>query len=169
MKYLYTKIKTVAKKMVKKIKIPGVHVWLVLWKAAQSVKAHASRHLSTLEIGASDFGILEVLLHKGELPVNTIGKKVFLTSGSITAAIDRIEGKGLVERRSHPKDRRVKVIHLTQRGRRFIENIFGDHSKAIEKTISVLSDSEREVLVELLRKLGKSSEESAKTTFPKGA
>ncbi len=169
MKYLYIKIKTVAKKMVKIIKIPGVHVWLVLWKAAQSVKAHASRHLSTLEICTSDFGILEVLLHKGELPVNTIGKKVLLTSGSITAAVDRLEGKGLVERRNHPKDRRVKVIRLTPRGRKFIENIFGDHSKAIEKTISVLSGNERKLLVKLLKKLGKNSEELAKTTFPKGA
>lgn len=150
-------------------KIPGVHVWLVLWKAAQSVKAHASRHLSTLEIGASDFGILEVLLHKGELPVNTIGKKVFLTSGSITAAIDRIEGKGLVERRNHPKDRRVKVIHLTPKGRKFIENIFDDHSKAIEKTMSILSGSERDLLVKLLKKLGKNGEELAIGIAPKGA
>src|SRR5258708_2111769 len=69
----------------------GVHVFLVLWKAARAVQAYAEKSITDLEIGGSDFGVLEALLHKGPLPVNEIGKKILLTSGSITVAVDRLE------------------------------------------------------------------------------
>jgi len=62
-----------------------------------------------LELCGSDFAVLEALLHKGPLPVNEIGKKILLTSGSITVAIDRLEKRGLVERRAHGTDRRASV------------------------------------------------------------
>src|SRR6202165_119785 len=79
----------------------GVHVFLVLWKAARAVEAYAEKSILQLEMCGSDFAVLEALLHKGPLPVNEIGKKVLLTSGSITVAVDRLEAKGLVERRGH--------------------------------------------------------------------
>src|SRR5258708_40212975 len=64
----------------------------------------------------SDFAVLEALLHKGPLPVNEIGKKILLTSGSITVAIDRLETKGLVQRRASGTDRRGRIVHLTKEG-----------------------------------------------------
>src|SRR5215207_8464943 len=88
----------------------GVHVWLVLWKAARAVEAYAENSVSQLEMCGSDFAVLEALLHKGPLPVNEIGKKVLLTSGSITVAVDRLADKGLVERRAHGTDRRAKIV-----------------------------------------------------------
>src|SRR5688572_33256541 len=87
----------------------GVHVFLVLWKAARAVEVYAENSVSQLEMCGSDFAVLEALLHKGPLPVNEIGKKVLLTSGSITTAVDRLEDKKLVERRAHGTDRRTKV------------------------------------------------------------
>ena len=72
----------------------GVHVFLVLWKAARAVEAYAEKSITELEMCGSDFAVLEALLHKGPLPVNEIGKKVLLTSGSITAAVDRLEKEG---------------------------------------------------------------------------
>src|SRR6187402_3351305 len=95
----------------------GVHVFLVLWKAASAVQAYAERSVSELEMCGSDFAVLEALLHKGPLPVNQIGRKVLLTSGSITVAVDRLETKGLVERRAADVDRRAKVVHLTREGK----------------------------------------------------
>src|SRR5260370_31799394 len=84
----------------------GVHVFLVLWKAAHAVEAYAEKSVSELEMCGSDFAVLEALLHKGPLPVSEIGRKVLLTSGSITVAVGRLEGKGLGERRAHRADRR---------------------------------------------------------------
>ena len=79
----------------------GVHVFLVLWKALRAAQAYAEKSILELEMCGSDFAVLEALLHKGPLPVNEIGKKVLLTSGSITVAVDRLETKRLVERRAH--------------------------------------------------------------------
>src|SRR4030095_819232 len=95
----------------------GVHVFLVLWKAASAVQAYAEKSVAELEMCGSDFAVLEALLHKGPLPVNEIGKKVLLTSGSITVAVDRLETRGLVERRAHGSDRRARIVHLTTQGR----------------------------------------------------
>ena len=80
----------------------GVHVWLVLAKAIRTLAVHAeeSLNLSRTGLGDSDFRVLEVLLHKGPVPVNTIGPKVWLTPGSISVAVDRLEKKALVKGRA---------------------------------------------------------------------
>jgi MarR family transcriptional regulator, 2-MHQ and catechol-resistance regulon repressor len=133
----------------------GVHVWLVLWKAARAVEAYAESSVSQLEICGSDFAVLEALLHKGPLPVNEIGRKVLLTSGSMTTAVDRLEDKGLVERRSHGTDRRARVVHLTKNGRKMITKAYADHAADMERLASVsLTRKERETLIRLLKKIG---------------
>src|SRR6266480_5156474 len=104
----------------------GVHVFLVLWKAARAAEGYAEKSIVELEMCGSDFAVLEALLHKGPLPVNEIGKKVLLTSGSITVAVDRLETKGFVERRAHETDRRTRVVHLTKSGRRLITRAYAD-------------------------------------------
>ena len=134
----------------------GVHVWLVLWKAFRSLTAQAdgSLNLSETGLGESDFRVLEVLLHKGPLPVNTIGPKVWLTPGSISVAVDRLENKALVKRRN-TDDRRVRLVELTAKGRALISKIFRKHVTAMEEAAGVLSKEERLVLLRLLKKLGK--------------
>jgi len=132
----------------------GVHLWPVLWKAARAVEAHAHKSITSQPICPSDFAVLEALLHKGPLPVNTIGRKVMLTSGSITAAVDRLEAQGLVVRRAHPTDRRARIVHLTLAGKRLITGVFAEHERDMERATSALSPSERATLVRLLKKLG---------------
>lgn len=139
-------------------KTSGVHVWLVLWKASRAVQTHALRSIELLPVCGSDFAVLEALLHLGPLPVNTIGKKVLLTSGSITVAVDRLEQQNLVERRAHPTDRRTRVVHLTPAGRALIEPAFAKHQRDMELAVAGLSKSERSQLVDLLKKLGLSAE-----------
>jgi MarR family 2-MHQ and catechol resistance regulon transcriptional repressor len=103
----------------------------------------------------SDFAVLEALLHKGPLPINEIGKKVLLTSGSITVAVDRLESKALVERRASGTDRRAKIVHLTKEGRKLIARVYADHADDMEQLVSAsLSKAERETLIRLLKKIG---------------
>jgi MarR family 2-MHQ and catechol resistance regulon transcriptional repressor len=137
----------------------GVHLWLILWKAFAALQQHALKSIERLGLGYSDFGVLEVVLHKGPTPVNTIGEKVNLTSGSISVAVDRLEERGLVQRRPHPTDRRTRVVHLTAAGRKLIERAFGCHAAAMERATSGLSKDEREQAIGLLRKLGKAAAE----------
>ena len=132
----------------------GVHLWLILMKAHESLRRHAERHIHSLGIGFSDFAVLEVVLHKGPTPVNEIGSLVRLTSGSITAAVDRLEKKGLVERRNDPEDRRARVVHLTEQGRKLISCAFADHEAAMERATSALTPEERGEAADLLKKLG---------------
>src|SRR5262249_16286466 len=133
----------------------GVHVFLVLWKAARAVEAYAEKSISELEICGSDFAVLEALLHKGPLPVNEIGRKVLLTSGSITVAVDRLETKGLVERRAHGTDRRARIVHLTKEGRKLITRVYADHAADMERLASAsLTKGERKTLISLLKKIG---------------
>ena len=133
----------------------GVHVFLVLWKAARAVEAYAGNSISQLAMCGSDFAVLEALLHKGPLPINEIGKKVLLTSGSITVAVDRLETKALVERRAHGTDRRTKIVDLTKAGRKLITRVYANHAADMEKLAAAsLSRAERKTLIDLLKKIG---------------
>src|SRR5260370_18400662 len=107
----------------------GVHVWLVLTKAfhALAARAEESLKLSEAGLGDSDFRVLEALLSKGPLPVNTIGPKVWLTPGSISVAIDRLEEKRLVKRQT-THDRRVRLVQLTAQGRPLIAQTLYRHA-----------------------------------------
>jgi len=140
----------------------GVHVWLVFMKAFQALFPHAAGSVKRTKLGDSDFRVLEVLLHKGPLPVNTIGPKVWLTPGSISVAVDRLVKKGLVSRKDHPDDRRVRQVELTPKGRALISRGFGEHAAAMEDVANVLSKNERLTLLRLLKKLGKHAAETRK-------
>jgi MarR family 2-MHQ and catechol resistance regulon transcriptional repressor len=140
----------------------GVHLWLVLMKAFQALIPHAAGSIKRTKLGDSDFRVLEVLLHKGPLPVNTLGPKVWLTPGSISVAVDRLVKKGLVSRRDHPDDRRVRRVQLTPKGRGLITRGFGEHAAAMEDVVGVLSKNERLTLLRLLKKLGKHAAEIRK-------
>lgn len=135
-------------------KASGVHLWLLLWKASKAVEAQARRSVEATGWCLSDFGVLEALLHKGPQPVNALGKKVLLSSGSITSAVDRLERGGLVERAASFTDRRARIVHLTKQGSTLIRKLFAEHERDLEGVFSALAKRERNALAQLLRKLG---------------
>jgi MarR family transcriptional regulator, 2-MHQ and catechol-resistance regulon repressor len=138
--------------------VSGTHVWLVLMKAYRALEGHASRSVESARMGLSDFATLELLLHKGPQRVNEIGRRIQLTSGSITTAVDRMEARGLVIRRSDPGDRRASVVELTPKGRALIVEVFGVHKATMDLAADALSPAERGTLVRLLKKLGLSAD-----------
>src|SRR5579872_6110397 len=99
---------------------PSIHTWLVLMKAHRALARHAKRSIEAAEMCFSDFAILEALLHKGAQTVSDLGHRIDLTSGSMTAAIDRLEARKLVSRSDHPTDRRTWLIQLTPAGHALI-------------------------------------------------
>jgi MarR family 2-MHQ and catechol resistance regulon transcriptional repressor len=104
------------------------HVWLVMIKAMRALTRYAAAGIEDTGLGDSDFRVLEVLLHKGPLPVNTIGPIVDLTPGSISIAVDRLFAKGLVSRIESTEDRRVRIVALTPRGTDLIVPAFRKHA-----------------------------------------
>src|ERR1700674_1169755 len=136
----------------------GVHVWLVLMKAYRSLFRHAEQSIVALDMCISDFGVLEVLLHKGPQSVSEIRRRVELTSGSITTAIDRLEQRGLVARAAHASDRRARMVDLTPDGKALITHVFSTHKQAMDRAAQGLSNAERGTLIALLKKLGTTAE-----------
>jgi MarR family transcriptional regulator, 2-MHQ and catechol-resistance regulon repressor len=141
-------------------KTEATHVFLVLWRTYRAMLAKSEESRRNLGLGDSDFRVLEVLLHKGPQPVNVIGEKVELTTGSITTAVDRMEAKWLVVRKNHPQDRRVRIVELTPKGRRLIEKAYADHESDMERAMKHFSREERSALMELLKRLGKRETEA---------
>jgi MarR family 2-MHQ and catechol resistance regulon transcriptional repressor len=72
----------------------------------------------------------------------------------MTAAVDRLENKGLIKRGLSPGDRRAKVLHLTPEGRHIVETAFQRHAAELESAMTVLRQSEKRQLHSLLKKLG---------------
>ena len=131
------------------------HVWLVMMKAMRTLTRYAATGIEQTGLGLSDFGVLEALLHKGPLPVNTIGLIVDLTPGSISIAIDRLVAKGLVSRVESTEDRRVRIVALTPRGKDLIVSAFRKHSRQMKRVFSELSPEELRGLEVKLKIVGK--------------
>jgi MarR family transcriptional regulator, 2-MHQ and catechol-resistance regulon repressor len=137
----------------------SLHLWLVLMKAHRTMIRHAERSIEALDMCLSDFGVLELLLHKGPQRLTDIGRKVALTSGATTIAVDRLEARKLVARSFEDGDRRARVVTLTRAGDKLIRRVFAGHTRAMEDAVSGLSKSEVATLTQLLKKLGTSADE----------
>lgn len=133
------------------------HLCAALRRASRSIEERARRHIEDLGICPSDYGILAALTESGPLPVSALGRRVQLTSGSMTTAIDRLEDKGLVRRRETPADRRARTVHLTPHGRSLIRKAEAEHERAMTEIVSSLSSAEQREALRLLTKLGEAA------------
>jgi MarR family 2-MHQ and catechol resistance regulon transcriptional repressor len=140
--------------MAQRIEAPE-HVWLVMMKAMRALSRYAAAGIEDTGLGDSDFRVLEVLLHKGPLPVNALGPIVDLTPGSISIAVDRLFAKSLVTRVESAEDRRVRMVSLTQRGRELIVPAFRKHAGQMRKVFSELTPDELRLFEAVLKKVGK--------------
>ena len=138
--------------MMKNITAP--RLWLVIAKSYRVLSLLAEQSIANTGLCLTDFVALEALLHKGPLTISEIQDKVRLASGSMTAAVDRLERLGLVVRTSSPSDRRARVVKLTVQGKRLATSCFERHAKDLEALMSVLSEREMEQLYRSLKKLG---------------
>jgi MarR family 2-MHQ and catechol resistance regulon transcriptional repressor len=134
--------------------ITAPRLWLVIAKSYRALSLLAEQSIANTGLCLTDFVALEALLHKGALTISEIQDKVRLASGSMTAAVDRLEKLGLVVRKSSPSDRRARVIELTAQGKLLAASCFERHAKDLEALMSGLSQAEKERLYESLKKLG---------------
>jgi MarR family transcriptional regulator, 2-MHQ and catechol-resistance regulon repressor len=139
------------KNSVKQITAP--RLWLIMARSHHAIRLLAERSIANTGLCLTDFAALETLLHKGPLTISEIQEKVMLASGSMTAAIDRLEKLGLVVRKFTAKDRRARVVQLTAEGKHVATTSFEKHAKDLETLVSVLSENEKAQLYESLKKL----------------
>jgi MarR family 2-MHQ and catechol resistance regulon transcriptional repressor len=137
----------------------AAHTLLVMLKVLRAIRHFALPPILTGGLGESDFRVLEVLLHKGPMPVNVIGPKVDLNPGSVSVAVDRLFKKGLVSRVENESDRRVRTVSLTEKGRRAFVPIFRQHAALIKRAFQDVSPQEQRQMEAVLKKLGRRAEQ----------
>ncbi|MEI4769050.1 MarR family transcriptional regulator [Psychrobacillus sp. FJAT-51614] len=131
--------------------------FVVLMKASKSVQDESKKDIRSYEMHTSEFTVLEALYNKGKQTVRQISDAVLINSGSITYVIDKLETKGLLERLNCKEDRRVVYIQITEAGKQFMDEIFPKHVQVIEDIFSGITDEEKVVLIDLLKRVGKTT------------
>lgn len=131
---------------------PGL--WLVLMRCHRALSHIAERSIRDAGLGLTDFAALEALLHKGPLTIGEIQTRVPLALGSMTAAVDRLEKRGLILRTPSPDDRRARVLKLSPKGRAVVQGAFRRHGANLESAMTVLTQREKRQLRAQLKKLG---------------
>ncbi|MEC0666944.1 MarR family transcriptional regulator [Priestia flexa] len=137
----------------------SLKLFIVLSRANRSVMEHVHKFIQQHGMNPTEFVVLELLYHKGKQPLQQIGGKILLASGSITYVIDKLEKKSFLERVACPNDRRVTYAQITEAGKEMIESMFPDHEKRIHSILSVLTSEEQEVAISLLKKIGHYADE----------
>ena len=135
-------------------KITAPRLWTVMTRSHRAVQRLAEASIARTDLCLTDFAALEALLHKGPLTITELQNKVLLASGSMTAAVDRLEKRGLLVRKASPSDRRARVLELTREGRRLADTCFERHASDLEALMSVLSSKEKTALYSSLKKIG---------------
>lgn len=133
-------------------------LWTVLAKAYDAVRAHAFAHIEKHGITPGEFGVLDTLYHKGPMRLGELQHRVLVTSGGISYLTDRLEQRGLVERREYAPDRRTKEVALTPEGEALMRRIFPEHTAIIERALADVDPEVKQAAVALLRTVGRAAE-----------
>ena len=132
----------------------ALKLFIVLSRASKVVLEEANKLIDSYKLNPTEFAVLELLYHKGQQPIQKIGQKILLRSGSMTYVVDKLEKKGLLERVFCQEDKRVTYMSITPAGRELIESIFPSHEQNILSIMSALTEEEQETAIGLLKKLG---------------
>jgi len=126
---------------------------IALARTHRAVFDQLEKNIKSFDLNLSEFGVLEMLLHKGETPVQHIAEKILVTSGTITYVIDKLVKKELVKRVKCEKDQRITYVSLTEEGRELISGIFPEHVNFLNELFHSVNDKTKQSLIENLFEL----------------
>ena len=135
----------------------SLRLWVIFSRAHAAVGARAQADVARHGLTIAEFGVMEALHHKGPLLLSDVKAKILVSNAGVTYLVDRLEKRGLVQRRRCDRDRRAYYAHLTEAGTALLERIFPEHAAVVEEAFGVLSAEERATLTDLLRRVGKHS------------
>ncbi|MDF2926507.1 MAG: MarR family transcriptional regulator [Paenibacillaceae bacterium] len=133
----------------------SLKLFVVLSKAYNRIASQAIKDMKRHGLSPSEFTIMELLYHKGRIPLQQIGERILITSGSITYNIDKLEQKALLKRVPCAEDRRVIYAEITPDGSGLMERVFPLHAEVLHSAMAGLSSEEKASAALLLKKLGK--------------
>ena len=132
----------------------SLKLFIVLSRAHKAINEATNQFIQKNGLNPTEFAVLELLYHKGRQPLQQIGNKILLASGSITYVVDKLEKRGYIRRAFCPNDRRVTYAEITEEGKVFMDELFPLHEQLLHELLSALSAEEKETAIELLKKLG---------------
>ena len=136
----------------------SLKLFVVMSRANRAVMDRVKEDIKSHGLNPTEFAVLELLYHKGDQPIQQIGNRILLSSGSMTYVIDRLESKKFLKRRACPDDRRITYAAITDEGKGLMNEVFPKHREAIRSMFSGLDTVEKEKMIDLLKKLGFSVE-----------
>lgn len=145
--------------MASEVNDQSLKLFIVLSRAYRALNEHVNKRIQRYGLNPTEFAVLELLYHKGDQPLQQIGGKILLASGSMTYVIDKLEKKEYILRVACPEDRRVTYAQITAKGKKLIEQVFPSHKNEIDRIMSVLSEEEQETAIQLLKRIGLSIKE----------
>lgn len=132
----------------------SLKLFIVLSRANKAINEESNQLLQHHGLNPTEFAVLELLFHKGMQPLQKIGQKILLASGSITYVVDKLEKRKFIVRIACSEDRRVTYAQITDEGKAFMEKIFPQHEQNLHTLLSALTYEEKNVAITLLKKLG---------------
>ncbi|WP_097159854.1 MarR family winged helix-turn-helix transcriptional regulator [Bacillus oleivorans] len=135
----------------------SLKLFVVLSKAYKTLNERVNRFIQKEGLNPTEFAVLELLYHKGDQPLQQIGEKILIASGSITYVVDKLEKKGLMRRIACPSDRRVTFGQITEEGNAFMDKFFPEHAKRLHELMSAVSEEDKEIAIEVMKHIGKTT------------
>ena len=131
----------------------ALEIWEKLSKAHDKVRKVQSKQMFGEKLTSPQFGVLEILLKTGPVPLKRISEEMMVTGANITCVVDNLEKEGFVRRIHSKEDRRVILAELTPTGKTKIDAVMPQYIENMATLTSILSDHEQKELVKLLGKL----------------
>lgn len=132
----------------------SLKLFIVLSRAHKAISEATNQFIQKNGLNPTEFAVLELLYHKGRQPLQKIGNKILIASGSITYVVDKLEKRNFIERISCPNDRRVTFAEITELGSEFMDKLFPEHEQNLHELLEALSPEEKETAIDLLKKIG---------------
>ena len=134
---------------------------IALGRSVQAIERGIRPHLAACGLSLTEFAVLEVLYHKGALPLGEIRDRILVTGASTTYVVKKLEERGLMRRRTSAEDQRVVFGELTSKGRTLMDKVFPAHVDRLRHVMAGLSAAEKRAASQLLRRL---SHQARRTT-----
>ena len=130
---------------------PAREAWSIAFALAMRNRGKLLAALEELDLTFMQAHVLRLLEGNRPIPMGDLAAVLHCDASNVTGIADRLEARGLVQRRSAPEDRRVKALALTPAGlqmRRRVIRAMTDPPAAIKR----LSDADQAALRDILRR-----------------
>ena len=137
----------------------SLKLFLVMARATQTMMRELEPSIKSHNLSPTEFAVLELLYHKGEHSIQSIGKKILMAGSSVSYVVDQLAKKQYLTRAHCEEDRRVVYAAASEAGRALMADIFPAHKQKIHEFMAVLSEEEKEEMTVLLKRVGRHAED----------